>query len=100
MMRDSPPELARAFAGPYASERMTFWPRFARCHAVHAPKTPAPITATSYVFCALKVFASYRNPDETKTQLVGNCNPLILCEVFFFSAGKRRRAVFPNAIGD
>src|SRR6267143_4962713 len=61
MMRDSPPELARAFAGPYASTSKTFLPRLARCHAVHAPKTPAPITATSYVFVPFKVFASYRN---------------------------------------
>src|SRR6267143_2508249 len=60
MMRDSPPELALACAGPYASMSATFLPRLARCQAVHAPKTPAPITAMSYVFVSLKVIASYR----------------------------------------
>src|SRR5882724_5301701 len=60
MMRDSPPELARAFAGPYASISATFFPRLARCHAVHAPKTPAPTTATSYAFWPLIVQASYQ----------------------------------------
>src|SRR6267378_5735842 len=61
MMRDSPPELALACAGPYASMSTTFLPRLARCQAAHAPKTPAPITATSYLFVPFKVFASYRN---------------------------------------
>src|SRR5260370_3009674 len=61
MMRVSPPELARAFAGPYASISTTRCRRLARCHAVHAPNTPAPITATSNVFWLLTVSASYRN---------------------------------------
>src|SRR6266403_4569182 len=60
MMRDSPPELARAFAGPYASTSTTFLPRLARCQAVQAPKTPAPTTATSYAFWPLIVQASYQ----------------------------------------
>src|SRR5882672_2651265 len=66
MMRDSPPELALACAGPYASMSTTFLPRLARCHAVHAPKTPAPITAMSYVFVSLKVIASYRTWAQAK----------------------------------
>src|SRR6266851_5365663 len=61
MMRVSPPELARAFAGPYASISTTRCRLLARCHAVHAPNTPAPITATSNVFWLLTVSASYRN---------------------------------------
>src|SRR2546429_8738879 len=61
MMRVSPPELARECAGPWASISATRWPRLARCHAVHAPKTPAPITATSNVFWLLTARASYRN---------------------------------------
>src|SRR5262250_1421513 len=52
MMRDSPPELARAFAGPYSSRSRTLAPDLRRQYAVHAPKTPAPTTATSYVFAA------------------------------------------------
>src|SRR5258708_28195774 len=69
MIRVSPPELARAFAGPYASISTTRCRRFARCHAVHAPNTPAPITATSNVFWLLTVSASYRNfyPNEKQT---------------------------------
>src|SRR5262249_1300444 len=35
--------------GPYMSTSATFAPRRVRCHAVHAPNTPAPITATSKV---------------------------------------------------
>src|SRR5437773_3020401 len=62
MIRDSPPELARECPGPYASRSNTRFPRFAKCHAVHAPNTPAPITATSYVFCPLIAPASYPNP--------------------------------------
>src|SRR6266849_730992 len=61
MIRVSPPELARAFAGPYASISTTRCRRLARCHAVHAPNTPAPITATSNVFWLLTVSASYPN---------------------------------------
>src|SRR5215472_986702 len=53
MMRVSPPLLARECPGPYASTSATRFPRFARCQAVHAPNTPAPITAMSYVFCPL-----------------------------------------------
>src|SRR3954466_15149587 len=48
MTRDSPPELARALAGPYASTMRTRRPARCKCQAVQAPKTPAPITATSY----------------------------------------------------
>jgi uncharacterized protein len=48
MIRDSPAELARAFAGPYASTSNTLRPRRPKCQAVHAPNTPAPITTTSY----------------------------------------------------
>src|SRR5579884_660344 len=54
MMRVSPAELARALARPYASSRITRSPRLARCHAIHAPNTPAPITATSNVFALLE----------------------------------------------
>src|SRR5215470_14544897 len=61
MMRVSPPLLARECPGPYASTSATCFPRFARCHAVQAPNTPAPITATSYVLCPLIAAASYRN---------------------------------------
>jgi hypothetical protein len=57
MIRDSPAELARAFAGPYASTSNTRRPRCLKCQAVHAPNTPAPITATSYR--ALMFAASY-----------------------------------------
>src|SRR5713101_2508375 len=66
MIRVSPPELARAFAGPYASINATRCLRLARCHAVHAPKTPAPTTTTSNVLWLLTAAASYRNlyPDE------------------------------------
>src|SRR5215475_2102182 len=49
MIRVSPPLLAREFAGPYMSTSATLAPRRVRCHAVHAPNTPAPITATSNV---------------------------------------------------
>src|SRR5467141_853759 len=65
MIRVSPPELARAFAGPYASISTTRCRRLARCHAVHAPNTPAPITATSNLFCPAIAPASYRilHPD-------------------------------------
>src|SRR5579862_1038551 len=59
MMRDSPPELARALAGPYSSSRTTLLPRRARCQALHAPKTPAPITATSNMFAGGIAVASY-----------------------------------------
>src|SRR5262245_34297881 len=44
VMRDSPPDDARAWAGPDASSRSTFWPALRRCHAVQAPRRPAPIT--------------------------------------------------------
>src|SRR4029453_6759315 len=45
--RDSPPELARALAGPYWSTSSTLRPAARSCHAVQAPKTPAPTTITS-----------------------------------------------------
>src|SRR5437870_10803219 len=64
-MRVSPPELARECPGPYASRSATRCPRFARCHAVHAPKTPAPITATSYVFCILVQTHPARSEEHT-----------------------------------
>src|SRR5258706_5107874 len=47
MMRDSPPELARALPGPCASSSRTERPARRRCQAVQAPKEPAPTTATS-----------------------------------------------------
>src|ERR1051325_4570911 len=59
MIRDSPPELARECPGPYASSSNTRFPRFARCHAVHAPNAPAPITVASYVFCPVIFVRSY-----------------------------------------
>src|SRR5262249_12614753 len=65
MMRDSSPELDREWPGPYASSKITLFPRRARCSAVHAPKTPAPITATSYVFMFCKL---YYRLDESKLQ--------------------------------
>src|SRR5687767_10037549 len=46
-MRDSPPEEARAWAGPQESSSSTLRPSLSRCHAVQAPNTPAPITITS-----------------------------------------------------
>src|ERR687897_3794426 len=46
-MRDSPPDEARAWAGPQASSSSTLRPSLSRCHAVQAPKTPAPMTITS-----------------------------------------------------
>src|SRR3954467_15170072 len=46
MIRVSPPELARAFPGPNASRRVTSQPACTRRYAVHAPKQPAPTTAT------------------------------------------------------
>src|SRR6185503_2321406 len=49
MMRDSPLELARLLAGPYASIRITRRPARCRKYAVQAPKTPAPIMATEYL---------------------------------------------------
>src|SRR5947207_7460786 len=49
MIRDSPPELARAFAGPYSSSSRTLRRQRRSQWALHAPKAPAPITATSYV---------------------------------------------------
>jgi len=49
MMRDSPLELARLLAGPYASIRITRTPARCRKYAVQAPKTPAPIMATEYL---------------------------------------------------
>src|SRR5882672_9361965 len=85
MMRDSPPELARAFAGPYASISATRLPRLARCHAVHAPKTPAPITATSNIFWWLTAPASYPNlyPNENRFRQTA-CSDTILRFVPFF----------------
>src|SRR6266852_2798979 len=59
MMRVSPPELAREFAGPYASISTPRLFRLARCHAVHAPNPPAPITATSK-FCSSDTLRSGR----------------------------------------
>src|SRR5688572_20178032 len=47
IIRDSPPELARLFPAPYASKSMTLAPPRLSWKAVHAPKTPAPTTATS-----------------------------------------------------
>src|SRR6185436_3740947 len=46
-MRDSPPDEARAWAGPQASSSRTLRPSLSRCHAVQAPNTPAPTTITS-----------------------------------------------------
>src|ERR1700681_4519417 len=65
-IRVSPPELARAFAPPYASISATRRPRCAKCHAVQAPKTPAPITATSYRLAIPIAAASYRIHPPTK----------------------------------
>src|SRR5258708_25731157 len=47
MIRDSAPELDRGSATPSASTRITERPVSARRYAVHAPKTPQPMTATS-----------------------------------------------------
>src|SRR5687767_12203794 len=47
VMRDSPPDEARALAGPDASSRSTRCPWRRRCQAVQAPKTPAPTTIVS-----------------------------------------------------
>src|SRR5262249_2988854 len=44
VMRDSPPDDARACAGPQASSSSTRSPLRKRFHAVHAPNTPAPTT--------------------------------------------------------
>src|SRR5688572_717782 len=52
VMRDSPPDDARAFAGPAASTSSTRWPAWRRCQAVQAPKTPAPTTIVSQSFAA------------------------------------------------
>src|SRR5688572_16740362 len=54
VMRDSPPDDARAFAGPDASTSSTRWPACRRCHAVQAPKTPAPTTIVSHSFAAAR----------------------------------------------
>src|SRR5437870_13866755 len=81
MMRVSPPELAREFAGPYASISATRCPRLARCHAVHAPKTPAPMTAMSYVRCTLTPSASYRNLPRTKNSAGAQFFPQRIYEV-------------------
>src|SRR5271167_3448594 len=48
-MRDSPLEVPRGCPAPQASSSTTRAPRRARCHAVHPPNAPAPITATSAV---------------------------------------------------
>src|SRR5258708_34186545 len=47
MIRDSGPELDRGSATPSASTRSTERPACAMRYAVHAPKTPQPMTATS-----------------------------------------------------
>jgi hypothetical protein len=47
MTRDSPPELARELAAPYASSSTTRRPALVNACAAHAPNTPAPITHTS-----------------------------------------------------
>src|ERR1700736_920907 len=49
MIRDSPPELARLCAAPWASISTTDWPVRRSSYAIQAPKTPAPTTAQSYV---------------------------------------------------
>src|SRR3954471_3652487 len=46
MIRVSPPELARALAGPNASSSVASQPACTRRWAVHAPKQPAPTTTT------------------------------------------------------
>jgi hypothetical protein len=56
MMRDSPPELARLFAAPYASSRRTDFPSRRSRYAIQAPNTPAPTTATSC--CATPMIAA------------------------------------------
>ena len=60
-MRDSPPELARAFAGPYASNSITFFPRLARCHAVHAPEHSRPDHRYIECFLHTGLFCSSRD---------------------------------------
>ncbi len=77
MIRDSPAELARAFPGPYASASNTRRPRRPKCQAVHAPNTPAPITATSYR--VLMFAASY-------SLFVLLCALCELCVKFFSSS--------------
>ena len=67
MIRDSPPELARAFAGPYLSTRRTLSPFRRRLNAVQAPKQPAPITATSQVF-----IGAHRTPAPTALHVPRN----------------------------
>jgi hypothetical protein len=52
--RDSPPELALEFPGPYESSSATRFPARRKHIAVHAPKTPAPITTASYEFVFMK----------------------------------------------
>src|SRR6187402_2394129 len=63
VMRDSPPDEARAFAGPDASTSRTRCPAWRRCHAVQAPKTPAPTTIVSQSFAA----APARRADAAET---------------------------------
>src|SRR5271155_4148205 len=73
MIRDSPPELARLFAGPYASRSRTRRPERWRKLAVHEPKTPAPITIASKLFFALtKVFtlADCCVPEVTRSSYI------------------------------
>src|SRR5215469_1213562 len=46
MMRVSPPELAREFPGPHASNNVTFAPFLSSSSAVQPPNAPAPTTMT------------------------------------------------------
>ena len=46
-------------------ERNPLFPRRTKCHAVHAPNTPAPTTTTSYRVDALIAAASYSIPSGT-----------------------------------
>src|SRR6266550_2045444 len=56
-MRDSPPELARPFPGPYASTSSTSAPACRSWYATHAPKTPAPTTAISALYSVVILLA-------------------------------------------
>src|SRR5438045_2598387 len=59
-MRDSPPEEARAFAGPEAPSSRTRWPALRRCQAVQAPNTPAPTTRASHGWLTVSTEAARR----------------------------------------
>src|ERR1700743_2000077 len=90
MMRDSPAELARAFPGPYESTSKTRLSRRAKCHAVHAPNTPAPTMTTSNRSIALNPLKSYlirRNaaPFVTRRGVAVGNSQSILIQLYFMS---------------